>query len=62
MASFDRASSELISPAPASLPPHVMVLPRLRDMGLMEFDQAKEAIAEGRICVERALPMLRRYL
>jgi hypothetical protein len=39
-----------------------MLLPRLRDMGLMEFDRAKEAIAEGRICVEQALPMLRRYL
>jgi len=46
----------------AGEPPHVMLLPRLRDMGLMEFDQAKEAIAEGRTCVEQALPMLRRYL
>ena len=46
----------------AGEPPHVMLLPRLRDMGLMEFDRAKEAIAEGRICVEQALPMLRRYL
>ncbi|HLX14822.1 MAG TPA: patatin-like phospholipase family protein [Bradyrhizobium sp.] len=46
----------------AGEPPHVMLLPRLRDMGLMEFDQAKEAIAEGRICVEQALPMLRRYM
>jgi hypothetical protein len=36
-----------------------MLLPRLRDMGLMEFDRAK-AIAEGRIRVEQALPMLRR--
>jgi len=46
----------------AGEPPHVMLLPRLRDMGLMEFDRAKEAIAEGRICVEQALPMLRRYM
>jgi len=46
----------------AGEPPHVMLLPRLRNMGLMEFDRAKEAIAEGRICVEQALPMLRRYL
>ena len=46
----------------AGEPPHVMLLPRLRDMGLMEFDRAKEAIAEGRTCVEQALPMLRRYL
>ncbi len=46
----------------AGEPPHVMLLPRLRDMGLMEFDRAKEAIAEGRICVEQALPMLQRYI
>lgn len=46
----------------AGEPPHVMLLPRLRDMSLMEFDRAKEAIAEGRTCVEQALPMLRRYI
>ena len=46
----------------AGEPPHVMLLPRLRDMGLIEFDQAKAAISEGRICVEQALPMLLRYL
>jgi hypothetical protein len=36
-------------------PANAMLLPRLRDIGLMEFDQAKEAIAEGRICVEQPL-------
>jgi NTE family protein len=46
----------------AGEPPHVMLVPRLRDIGLMEFNRAKEAIAEGRYCVEQALPMLRRYL
>jgi NTE family protein len=46
----------------AGEPPHVMLLPRLRNMGLMEFDRAKQAIAEGRICVEQAMPMLRRYI
>jgi NTE family protein len=45
----------------AGEPPHVMLLPRLRDIGLMEFNRAKEAIAEGRACVEQSLPMLRRY-
>lgn len=45
----------------AGEPPHVMLAPRLRDIGLMEFNRAKEAIAEGRFCVEQALPMLRRY-
>jgi len=46
----------------AGEPPHVMLVPRLRDIGLMEFNRAREAIAEGRACVEQALPMLRRYV
>lgn len=46
----------------AGEPPHVMLAPRLRDIGLMEFNRAKEAIAEGRYCVEQALPMLRHYV
>jgi len=46
----------------AGEPPHVMLVPRLRDIGLMEFNRAPEAIAEGRACVEQALPMLRRYV
>lgn len=46
----------------AGEPPHVMLVPRLRKIGLMEFNRAEEAIAEGRACVEQALPTLRRYL
>lgn len=46
----------------AGEPPHVMLVPRLRNIGLMEYTRAKEAIAEGRACVEQALPMLRRYI
>ncbi len=46
----------------AGEPPHVMLLPRLRHIGLMEFNRAKEAIAEGRLCVEQALPMLKRFV
>ena len=42
----------------AGEPPHVMLVPRLRHIGLMEFYRAKEAIAEGRLCVEQALPQL----
>lgn len=42
-------------------PPHVMLMPRVKDIGLMEFSRAKEAIAEGRACVEQALPMFQRY-
>jgi hypothetical protein len=29
---------------------------------LMEFNRANEAIAEGRLCVEEAMPMLRRFV
>lgn len=46
----------------AGEPPHVMLVPRLRTIGLMEFNRAGEAIAEGRACVEQALPALRRYI
>jgi NTE family protein len=46
----------------AGEPPHVMLVPRLQDIGLLEFNRAAEAIAEGRACVEQALPTLRRYL
>ena len=46
----------------AGEPPHVMLAPRLRDIGLMEFNRANEAIAEGRYCVEQALPTLRHYV
>jgi NTE family protein len=45
----------------AGEPPHVLLVPRLRDFGLLEFNRADEAIAEGRDCVAQALPMLRRY-
>lgn len=46
----------------AGEPPHVLLAPRLRHIGLMEFNRAKEAIAEGRSCVEQALPALQRYI
>lgn len=46
----------------AGEPPHVLLVPRLGDIGLLEFNRAKDAIAEGRACVERALPTIREYL
>lgn len=46
----------------AGEPPHVMLVPRLAGFGLMDFHRAAEAIAEGRACVEQAMPTLRRYL
>jgi NTE family protein len=39
-----------------------MLVPRLRHIGLKEFNRAKETIAEGHFCVEQALPMLRRFV
>jgi NTE family protein len=35
-------------------PPDLLLLPRVSDIGLMEFHRAREAIDEGRRCVERA--------
>ncbi len=46
----------------AGEPPHVMLVPRLRHIGLMEFNRADETIAEGRAVVDQALPFLSRYV
>ena len=46
----------------AGEPPHVLLVPRMGKIGLLDFNRAKEAIAEGRACVERALPLLREFL
>lgn len=46
----------------AGEPPHVMLMPRLRAMGLLEFHRAEEAIVEGRACVQQGLAALRRYI
>lgn len=46
----------------AGEPPDVMIMPRLREVGLLEFERAEEAIAEGRESVAHALPVLRRLL
>jgi NTE family protein len=46
----------------AGEPPHVMLVPRLGHIGLMEFNRAEETILEGRAVVEHALPLLKRYI
>jgi NTE family protein len=46
----------------AGEPPHVMLVPRLAHIGLMEFNRAEETIAEGRAVVAHALPLLKRYI
>jgi NTE family protein len=40
-------------------PPDVMLTPRLNEIGLLEFNHADEAIAEGRRSVMRMLPALK---
>lgn len=40
-------------------PPDLMLSPRLAQLGLLEFDRAEEAIAEGYECVRRMEPELR---
>ena len=45
----------------AGEPPHVLLRPRLADLRWMEFQRARETIAEGRACVERANLSLRKY-
>ena len=46
----------------AGEPPHIMFTPRLRDLGILEFNRAEEAIAEGRNSVRRSLPILRELI
>ena len=46
----------------AGEPPHVMLVPRLRGIGLMDYHRAAAAIEEGRAAVADALPAIRRYL
>lgn len=40
-------------------PPDVVITPKLAHIGLMEFDRAKEAIAEGRACVGAVIESVR---
>jgi NTE family protein len=62
MTSIDVMQDRITRARLAGEPPHVVLVPRLRHLGLLEFNRAAEAIAEGRACVEHALPFLRRYL
>lgn len=42
----------------AGEPPHVMVAPRVTEIGLMDFHRGAEAIAQGRAAVEQMLPVI----
>ncbi|MBU1306128.1 MAG: patatin-like phospholipase family protein [Alphaproteobacteria bacterium] len=42
----------------AGEPPHVLVLPRVVDIAIMDFHRAEDAIAEGRAAAERVIPII----
>ena len=42
--------------------PDIVLAPRLSHIGLMEFYRAREAIQEGRECVQRMLPEIRHQM
>ncbi len=46
----------------AGNPPHIMITPRLGDIGMLELNRAGEAIEEGRASVRRALSQIQTYL
>jgi NTE family protein len=62
MTSIDVMQDQITRARLAGEPPHVMLVPRLKHLGLLEFNRAPEAIAEGRACATQALPFLKRYL
>jgi len=43
-------------------PADVLITPLLPDFGTMEYHRAKEAIAEGRVAVERMMPLIERVI
>lgn len=43
-------------------PPNILVLPKLADIGLMEFNRADESIEEGKRSMDLMIPMLRDLL
>jgi NTE family protein len=61
MTSIDIMQDYITRARLAGEPPHVTLTPRLNHIGFLEFDRAAEAMAEGRACVEQAMPVLRHY-
>jgi NTE family protein len=58
VSSFSIITDRITRSRLAGEPPDVHITPRLGHIGLLEFDRAEEAIAEGEAAVERALPEL----
>ncbi len=58
VSSFNIITDRITRSRLAGEPPDVHIVPRLGHIGLLEFDRAEEAIAEGEAAVERMLPDL----
>ena len=58
VSSFSIITDRITRSRLAGEPPDVHIVPRLGHIGLLEFDRAEEAIAEGEAAVERMLPDL----
>ena len=58
VSSFSIITDRITRSRLAGEPPDVHIVPRLGHIGLLEFDRAEEAIAEGEASVERMLPDL----
>jgi NTE family protein len=57
--SFNIMQDRITRSRMAGDPPDIVLAPRLSHIGLMEFYRAREAIQEGRECVQRMLPEIR---
>ena len=62
MTAIDIMQDQITRARLAGEPPHVMLVPRLKHIRLMEFNRAAKSIAEGRAVVEHGLGLLKRYL
>lgn len=60
--SIDIMTNQILRSRLAGEPPHVMINPQLNNLAVLEFNRAKEAIAEGQTSTQRALPLLKDYL
>jgi NTE family protein len=60
--SIDIMQDQITRARLAGEPPHIMLVPRMHEIGQMDYHTAKAAIAAGRTAVNDALPAIRRYL
>lgn len=60
--SFNITQDRITKSRMAEDPPDILLAPKLSHIGQLEFYRADEAISEGRRCVQRLLPEIKRIL